>query len=89
MVECTGLENRRGLTPTVGSNPTFSAIQAHLEDLSQMRSADGIFLCSLFSVFSASLRRSQLNGLSFDGAIAEAGHKIFLRNQEHHSYWQP
>ena len=26
MVECTGLENRRGLTPTVGSNPTSSAI---------------------------------------------------------------
>ncbi len=25
MVECTGLENRRGLTPTVGSNPTSSA----------------------------------------------------------------
>ena len=25
MVECNGLENRRGLTPTVGSNPTPSA----------------------------------------------------------------
>ena len=25
-VECNGLENRRGLTPTVGSNPTPSAI---------------------------------------------------------------
>ena len=24
-VECNGLENRRGLTPTVGSNPTPSA----------------------------------------------------------------
>ena len=26
MVECTGLENRRTLTRTVGSNPTSSAI---------------------------------------------------------------
>ncbi len=25
MVECTGLENQRGLTPSVGSNPTSSA----------------------------------------------------------------
>ena len=30
MVECTGLENRRTLTRTVGSNPTSSAITNNL-----------------------------------------------------------
>ena len=30
MVECTGLENRRTLTRTVGSNPTSSAITKNL-----------------------------------------------------------
>ena len=29
MVEGTGLENRRGVKATVGSNPTLSAIEKH------------------------------------------------------------
>ena len=35
MADCTGLENRRGVKPTVGSNPTLSAFN---KDLSRIGS---------------------------------------------------
>src|SRR6185295_15641878 len=55
----TGLENRSGFTPTVGSNPTLSAINFHGLRWSQrncLRSEEWLNLATLFSCAS-SLRR--------------------------------
>ena len=50
MVECTGLENRRGLTPTVGSNPTSSAILLAAAIYTQTLAHIRVFLRELLAI---------------------------------------
>ena len=49
MVECTGLENRRTLTRTVGSNPTSSAIVMKIIKRFQLFVGAELFLSPILS----------------------------------------